>query len=289
MFGYVTPCRMELKVKDYEKFKAYYCGLCHAIKNDFGNIPRISLNYDMTFLAILLDSLNNNKLQSKKFTCAGHPTKKKLLIINNEPLKYAAECNIVLTYFKLIDNINDDNTLKSKIASIFLKRYIKDNNLTTVINNSLNSLYNMEKEAYKYNIDEISHAFADLTGSVISNYVDDTEDFKEQLYWLGYNLGKWIYIIDAWDDLEKDMKEKKFNLIAELYNTDDKDYTVLKEEVEDRIDFILTSCAASCLEFVEKLPLKKNKELLINILELGLMEKMDTVFKRSELVNGESI
>lgn len=289
MFGYVTPCRMELKVKDYEKFKAYYCGLCHAIKNDFGNIPRISLNYDMTFLAILLDSLNNNKLQSKKFTCAGHPTKKKLLIINNEPLKYAAECNIVLTYFKLIDNINDDNTLKSKIASIFLKRYIKDNNLTTVINNSLNSLYNMEKEAYKYNIDEISHAFADLTGSVISNYVDDIEDFKEQLYWLGYNLGKWIYIIDAWDDLEKDMKEKKFNLIAELYNTDDKDYTVLKEEVEDRIDFILTSCAASCLEFVEKLPLKKNKELLINILELGLMEKMDTVFKRSELVNGESI
>ncbi len=289
MFGYVTPCRMELKVKDYEKFKAYYCGLCHAIKNDFGNIPRISLNYDMTFLAILLDSLNNNKLQSKKFTCAGHPTKKKLLIINNEPLKYAAECNIVLTYFKLIDNINDDNTLKSRIASIFLKRYIKDNNLTAVINKSLNSLYNMEKEAYKYNIDEISHAFADLTGSVISNYVDDTEDFKEQLYWLGYNLGKWIYIIDAWDDLEKDMKEKKFNLIAELYNTDDKDYTALKKEVEDRIDFILTACAASCLEFVEKLPLKKNKELLINILELGLMEKMDTVFKRSELVNGESI
>lgn len=289
MFGYVTPCRMELKVKDFEKFKAYYCGLCHSIKKDYGNIPRISLNYDMTFLAILLDSLNSNRLNSKKFTCALHPLEKKLLIFDNAPLKYAAECNIVLTYYKLIDNINDDNSLKSRIASIILKKYIKDNNLNNIISNSLNTLYNMEKEAYKYSMDEISHAFADLTGSIISNYVDDTEEYKEQLYWLGYNLGKWIYIIDAWDDLEKDMKNNKFNVIAKLYNNDGYDYDSLKNAVEERIDFILTSCAATCLELLQNLPLKKNKELLLNILELGLMEKMDTVFKRSEIVNGESI
>lgn len=66
MFGYVFPCKMELKIKDYEKFKSYYCGLCLSLKNNFGNLPRLSLNYDMTFLSILLDDYNDdNSLQSK--------------------------------------------------------------------------------------------------------------------------------------------------------------------------------------------------------------------------------
>lgn len=289
MFGYVLPCKMELKVKDYEKFKAYYCGLCHTIKGEFGNIPRAALNYDMAFLAILLDSLNENKLSAKKITCALHPLTKKLIITDNEPLKYAAMCNIVLTYYKLIDNINDDNNMKSKIAYIALKKYVKDNTFNKYISDSLNTLYNMEKSAYKYSIDEISHVFADLTGYIISEYIKEETDYKETLYWLGYNLGKWIYIIDAWDDLEKDMKDNKFNLINILYNSDNLNYEQLKEKTEENIDFLLTSCAASCLELLSKLPLKKNQDLLYNILELGLMEKMDIVFKRSELVNGESL
>lgn len=289
MFGYVLPCRMELKVRDYEKFKAYYCGLCHTIKGEFGNIPRVTLNYDMTFLAILLDSLNENKLSSKKITCSLHPLTKKLIIIDNDPLKYAALCNIVLTYYKLIDNINDDNNIKSRIAYLVLKKYIKDNTLSKYISNSLNMLYNMEKEAYKYSIDEISHAFADLTGYIISEYFEKSVDYKETLYWLGYNLGKWIYVIDAWDDLEKDMNNNKFNLINQLYNKDNLNYEQLKSKVEEKVDFVLTSCASSCLDSLDNLPLKKNQELLYNILQLGLMEKMDIVFKRSELINGESL
>ena len=129
MFGYVMPCKMELKVRDYEKFKAYYCGLCHTIKEQYGNLPRATLNYDMTFLAILLDSLNDKPLASKKITCSLHPLSKKLILIDNEALKYAAQCNIVLTYYKLIDNINDDNAIQSKVASMFLKKYVKDNTL----------------------------------------------------------------------------------------------------------------------------------------------------------------
>src|SRR3712207_3590877 len=84
MFGYVFPNKMELKIKDYEKFKAYYCGLCLSIKKNFGNLPRISLNYDMTFLAILLDSLNNTKINCLKGSCIAHPMKNRLFIINNE-------------------------------------------------------------------------------------------------------------------------------------------------------------------------------------------------------------
>ena len=78
MFGYVMPCKNGTKVRDYEKFKAYYCGLCHTIKEQYGNLPRATLNYDMTFLAILLDSLNDKPLASKKITCSLHPFQKSL-------------------------------------------------------------------------------------------------------------------------------------------------------------------------------------------------------------------
>ena len=90
MFGYVFPYKMELKIKDYEKFKAYYCGLCLSLKNNFGNLPRLSLNYDMTFLAILLDSLDKTKTHYNNHTCIVHPIKKRIFVVNNKALDYAA-------------------------------------------------------------------------------------------------------------------------------------------------------------------------------------------------------
>src|SRR5690242_13659370 len=125
MFGYVTPCKMELKIKDYEKFKSYYCGLCKSIKINIGNIPRAALNYDMTFLAILLDSLDNSKSIYTKQRCAIHPLRKKVILKDNDYLSYAAFCNVILSYYKLLDNINDDNSIKSKIFSLFFKNYLK--------------------------------------------------------------------------------------------------------------------------------------------------------------------
>lgn len=77
MFGYVTPCKMELKIKEYEKFRAYYCGLCKTIKKRLWWIARITINYDMTFLGILLDSLEDNKNTFTKVHCIIHPIKKK--------------------------------------------------------------------------------------------------------------------------------------------------------------------------------------------------------------------
>jgi hypothetical protein len=299
MFGYVTPCKMELKVKDYEKFKSYYCGLCHSIKRQYGNLPRMTLNYDMTFLGILLDSLEPNETKYKIFTCAIHPFKKKIQVTENAALNYAAFCNVILTYYKLIDNINDDRSFISKLAYIYLKPFIKkqDNTeLKTIINYIENSLNTLSKlEISKSNsIDEISDAFADLTGFLISTYIDNLtleckDTIKEDLYWLGYNLGKWIYIIDAWDDLEKDLKDNKYNVLNKLYNKESLNYQDFSKAIEDRVDYLLTACASQCFDSLMKIPVSNNKELLYNILELGLMEKMDIVFKRSEIDHAKSL
>lgn len=293
MFGYVGPYKMEMKVRDYEKFNSYYCGLCIAIKKNYGNLPRFSLNYDMTFLGILIDSLDSSKVSYIKGNCIAHPLKHKNIIIDNPTLDYAAFCNICLTYHKLMDDYRDDKSVKSKLFGYFLNSYLKNtpSNLQIVMDyteKKLNELYIMEHNSKGKTLDELSHSFADLTGFIISNYITDT-NYKLDLYWFGYNLGKWIYIIDAYDDLEKDMYKNKFNALNVSLNANNLSYNELKPIIEERVDFTLTSCARQCYESFLKLPIKKNVDLLENILHYGLLNKMNLVFKRSEFINEKSL
>lgn len=293
MFGYVTACKMELKVKDFEKYKAYYCGLCKSIKINFGNLPRMVLNYDMTFLAILLDSLEDKKCSYEGKHCMVHPLKKRLMIIDSPALDYAAFCNVALAYYKLLDNVTDDNSTKSKFYSFFLKHYLKDSGTRykasmIFIEKNLNTLNSLERAPKGKTLDEFSTPFAELTAFIVSSFYNKDKNY-DLLYKLGYNLGKWIYIMDALDDLEKDMKEKKFNPINSSFNFDKLPYERFLKEIEARIDFVLVACATECSKILNELPLKKNIDLLNNILQFGLMEKMDIVFKRRECENGKSL
>jgi len=284
MFGYVTPFKMEMKIKDYEKFKAYYCGLCNSIKSNYGNLPRLTLNYDMTFLAVLLDSLSEDKYNFTEFKCLMHPLKKRLMLNNNAALDYAAFCNTTLAYYKLMDDVQDNKSSKSKVFSMFLKNYLKKSKVEDKVvmeytKEKLLLLNTLEANYKDISLDELSHVFADLTGFIVSFYYKEAT-FKENLYWLGYNLGKWIYIIDAYDDLEKDMKDNSFNAINSLLNTENLDFKSFSVLIKPRIDFILVSCAEQCLKYLNTLPLIKNEDILYNILELGLMEKMEKVFNK---------
>ena len=293
MFGYVLPYKLELKIKDYEMFKAYYCGLCISIKHNFSNLSRMSLNYDMTFLGILLDSLSDEKHSYSVNRCIAHPMKKKPKVINNSALDYAAFCNVALVYYKLMDDYNDDNSINKKILALYLRKYIKDVdiNLEPVLKNieeNIAKLSSYENSNDYVSIDEISHCFADLTGYIISYYYKDT-DFYNDLYNLGYNLGRWIYIIDAFDDLKDDMEKKKFNAINKSFNTDSLSYDDLIKNQGERIDFNLILSANATVDSLNKLPLKKNQELLYNILQLGLMHKIDTIKLRSDKNNEKSV
>ncbi|QXE19574.1 DUF5685 family protein [Clostridium sp. 001] len=292
MFGYVTPYKMELKIKDYEKFKAYYCGLCRSIKCNIGNVPRVSLNYDMTFLALLLDSLETGEQTYVKKRCILHPLQKKIILKDNDSLKYAAFCNIYLSYFKLLDDVVDDHSFKSKVLSVCLKTYFNKANenhkkVFIHIKGNLSKLYELEKKTNNKSIDMIAHPFAHLTGLILSSF--KYEKIKEELYFFGYNLGKWIYIIDALDDLHDDMSKGKFNVINKCFNVENLNYERFSKEIETRIDFILGTCAAQCMNTFEKLPIKKNEELLHNILQYGLLDKMDKVFKRGVYKDEKSI
>lgn len=293
MFGYVMPYKLELKIKDYEIFKAYYCGLCIAIKNNFSNLSRLSLNYDMTFLGILLDSLSNDKNSYKIDSCIAHPFKKRPKVIDNKALDYAAFCNLALVYYKLLDDYNDDKALTRKLMSLYLKKFIENENLhlKPLLDNmehNISTLTKLENSSGIISIDELSHSFADLTGFLIAFYYRD-KDFYDHLYNLGYNLGRWIYIIDAYDDLEDDMKHNKFNAINKAFNSEGLSFEKLIEAQQPRIEYNLIISASATVDALNNLPIVKNKDLLFNILQLGLMHKIEIIKSRSDKKDEKSL
>ncbi|WP_346884494.1 DUF5685 family protein [Clostridium sp. UBA4395] len=293
MFGYVTPYKMELKIKDYEMFKAYYCGLCISIKNNFSNLCRMTLNYDMTFLGILLDSLEYSKHKYVVTKCIAHPIKKRPKVIDNRALDYAAFCNVSLVYYKLLDDYNDDNSLNKKFISMYIKKFINKSkeDLSPILVNieeNIKKLSFLEKSEEIISIDELSDPFASLTAFIVSYYYKD-ENFYDELYNLGYNLGRWIYIIDAFDDLKEDMEKHKFNAINKAFNIENLSYEDLIIKEGNRIAFNLIMSANSTSEALDKLPINKNKELLFNILQLGLMNKIETIKSRSDKKHEKSL
>lgn len=282
MFGYVTPLKAELKVKDFTRFRSYYCGLCLHIKKNAGNIPRMVLNYDMTFLGVLLDSLSIKEPDFELKRCIVHPKDKKTVVMNNSALQYSAAMNLSLYYHKIKDDIEDDNDIKSKVLEKVLYPYQKKinksiDNINNIIKDNLKDLREFENNKNFSSIDEICHPFSDIVGNILKLYpnelINDNEELRNYLYSLGYTLGKWIYLIDAFDDLKKDMENKKFNPINFLYNNDNKSYEELLPLIKERIEFTILNCSYNCKDILEKLPLKRNEEILKNILELGLMDR----------------
>ena len=268
MFGYVTPLKPELKIREYEMFRGYYCGVCMHIKDTFGNLPRLTLNYDMAFLGLLLDALHNETPKIDFKRCMAHPLKKKPMIIDNKALEYTAAMNVSLVYYKLIDDVNDDKSIKSKLESTALSPYKRkfNRNVTKVndiIEENLNLLSNLEENKNFESIDEISHPFSLIVAKILElypeNFEGDCENIRYALYDLGYALGKWIYLIDALDDLKEDMEKNKFNPINFLYNKENKSYDGLMLEIKPRMEFTILNCGYNCKESLDKLPFKKKQ------------------------------
>lgn len=287
MFGYITPFKNELKIKDLESFRAYYCSICANIKNKFGNLPRLGLNYDTTFFAVLLDSLSPNTNEIISTPCIRHPLSKRDFIASSNAVDYASDLNICLLYYKILDDTIDDNSISSKILLKAIKPYYKKvtfNNISNILDKNLSTLNEMEKSNKTYLLDEICHPFSNLIGEILKTYPfeinEDSEDTRNKLYVFGYTLGKYIYLIDALDDLKKDMHNLNFNPIENSYNTNNLPYDELIKKIKSSIDFNLISLISNCSEQLEMLPLTKNKNIIKNVINLGLIDVYINIFTK---------
>lgn len=299
MFGYIYPFKPDLKIKHYNRFKSYYCSLCHSIKNNYGNIPRMSLNFDTTFMAIFLDGFTKNNPIIEKKRCPIHPIEKKYIMKNISSIDYASHITIILTHNKIVDDINDENNLLNKIILPFSSMYIQKLpsnfiELKIFIENELKNLRNIELSEDRLSIDEYSHPFANLTKHIFYNYCKENNFSDLSLEYIkniGYNLGKWIYIMDSLNDIERDIKRECFNPIVHI-NSEKKTIDDINEfaiSMFNKYKPLLTHINYTCLDNFKRLKIYKNYDLIENILQLGMPFKTDKIINKCNSKNKKEV
>lgn len=276
MFGYIKINEPELKVKDWKKYKAYYCGLCRTLKERHGSPGQMTLTYDMTFAVILLTSLYESETRLSAHRCKAHPVKKQN-VLQNEITEYAADMNVLLAYYHMKDDWEDERkaagfagarALKGKAEKI-TRSYPRQSH---VIEKELSELSLCEKNECT-DIDKTAGCFGRLMSEL---FVYREDVWEERLRNMAFFLGKFIYIMDAWEDLEKDLKNGSYNPLKELSQTGD---------YETRCREMLCMMIAECTARFETLPCLLDVDILRNILYDGVWSqyrKVQDQKKKSE-------
>lgn len=266
MFGYVTAYKPELKMKDFYKYKAYYCGLCKVLREKHGFLGQLTLTYDMTFLVILLHSLYESDMNFEEHRCVVHPAKKQKMLYN-EITEYAADMNIVLTYFHFVDDWKDEKS-KAGLVGVraFRKTYLeiekKYPKKCRIIRSCLKKLQACEEQKEE-NIDITARYFGELMAELLT-YRQDV--WTKTLRRMGFYLGKFIYILDAYDDVEQDLESGSYNALISLHGEPDFD-----ERCKEMMTYVLAECTSQ----FERLPCIEDADILRNILYVGVWEKYD--------------
>lgn len=271
MFGYVIANRPELKIREYDRYRAYYCGLCRTLKNEYGLSGRLTLNYDMTFLVMVLAGVYDCEGVCRCKRCMIHPISKHDEL-TGEVWEYAADMSIVLAYYNMLDDWKDDKKFSRLIFSWMLRPKMKKacykyKDKSEKIKQLLCRLSEIENSDEK-NFEEPSGVFGQIMGEIFA-YKDDF--WKERLYKCGFYLGKFIYLLDAYEDIEDDIKTDKYNPLKHIYGTD---------TFEEEWEHVLTLNIAECTKEFEQLPIIDDAEIMRNILCSG-------VWTRYEKIKGE--
>ena len=272
MFGYVKVNKMDLTYREYEHYRGYYCGLCKCLKDNHGEISRLSLNYDITFLVLVLTSVYKPKSKVIEEGCITNPFKKKKKIIN-EITEYAASMNVLLAYYKLEDNLKDDKGLKDIISYNLYKNklkraYEKYPKKAEIIKEQLDILYNLEMQK-NTNIDLVSNTFGNLMSEIFA-YKED--EYESELRRIGFNIGKYIYLLDAYEDLDKDYKKGRYNPFI--------DYIDKKEELKQRVDKLISLCLGMLSNSIDRLNLKMNTGIIENIVYSGVYLRYQNILNK---------
>ena len=272
MFGYVRINKMDLTFREFDYYKGYYCGLCKYLKENHGEVSRLSLNYDITFLIVILTALYKLDSDITYERCIANPLKKKMRIVN-EITEYAASMNILLSYYKLEDNLYDDNGIKDKLAyelykGKLKKAYEKYTQKAEYIKQQLGNLRELEKQESK-SIDKVSNTFGNLMGEI---FVYKKDEYEQNLRNIGFNLGKYIYILDAYEDLEEDNKKGRYNPFI--------DYIDKKEELKNKVDRLISMSLGMATKNIEQLNLEFNKSIIDNIIYSGVYLRYKSILEK---------
>ena len=260
MFGSIICNKKELTKEELERYQSTYCGLCRTIKNRYGQVERLVLNYDMTFLAILLNGLYEECSDEKIIRCAVHPVKKQK-IFENKYIDYAADMTILLAYYKCKDDWIDESKVGQKFYGNHLKKYIQELELQYPrqvfgVRESLKKLGELEKKSVS-----IPDEVVNYSGKMLSEIFVYKEDFwSNSLRKFGYELGRFVYLMDASLDYEYDKKKNNYNPLFEM-----------KKQPEE-MEPILMQAIGNATAIFEKLPILQDLGILRNVLYGGVWQ-----------------
>ncbi len=288
MFGYIRTDTPEMRVRENEYYRAVYCGLCKAQGKCTGQCSRFTLSYDVVFLALLRMAISGEKPTFKRGNCIAHPFKKRAYAEFCDSLAYCAYAYAILAYGKNIDDLNDEKgtkKLKARLAKSFTahmrKKALKKNyhELDNAINEGLKLLSETEK-AKLSSVDVPADKFGDVMSEILSYGLDGVN--AKIMKNIGKHLGRWIYIIDAADDLEEDLQRERYNPFACLYMgqplTDEQKESV---SVSLRLELLAAEPAFDLIDFDDN---RDIEEIIHNIIYRGMPDVAERVLE----INGKT-
>ena len=275
MFGYVNVNKADLSQEEQGIYQSMYCGLCQRLRESNGLKGRALLSFDMTFLVLLLTGLYEPQTEAKEYSCPVHPFKKNYFLLN-EVTDYAADMNVILAYHNLEDDWQDDkNLLKHGLAVTFRERYsqIADRYPRQVQAVEEYMRRTAECEArQESNLDQAAMLTGEMLGELFAWKQDEWYD---ELKLLGMYLGKFIYLMDAWEDRPRDEKKDFYNPLRALYKEHPAEY-------EGMVRQMLTQMMAGAAASFERLPILTHAGILRNILYSGVWSRYELLQRKNQ-------
>ena len=280
MFGYVRPFKSELLVREYDQYKAAYCQLCRALKDHYGRAASFTLSYDCTFYALLMLSTREAKLSLHHGRCVMNPLKRcDFLESDGEAYHKAAALSVLLTYHKLRDNLEDDSFFKSLGSRLFLpfvsRKARKAAEEYPFLAQEAQKAMDGQRQAEENagGVDACAEPTANLLAALFRELACDSLQ-GAALERFGYFLGRWVYLMDAADDLLDDLKEGAFNpFIPRLGLSGKTELTPQERKAADQAcNQTLNATAAQMLLAFNLVELRNFGPILENVVTKGLPE-----------------
>ena len=325
MLGYVKIDKGELKVREYEVYTGYLCGVCKSIGRRYGQLPRMVLSYDAAFLAILLASLSDESDTPVQEHCIAHPVIKKKTVIRNRAIDYAGDVMLILAWYKLADDAADEGKVYAKPVMLMMKRIFRRLNslypeLCSSVKCHLSALSALEREKCA-SIDMAAEAFSKIMEDIFTEglqavygseppqqtspgadrsdpgisgasgmqnrpcgFASPGSDTRELLARAGYHLGKWVYMIDAVDDIEENIESGAYNPLLFRFKFDAANETAdeFRARIEPDLRFNLYHYLAMLSRCTDSLDIRKNAGIIENVIYFGLNRKTEEIIMRTD-------
>lgn len=282
MFGYITIDKKEMLVKDYEAYKAVYCSLCKQLGKEYSFLSRFILSYDCTFYALIALSLQSECAGFSKGRCTFNPLKKcNYLKSHSNALSLSAALSVITLYYKLIDNIADGNffekigcSLLRPLVSLWknkaAKKYPEIDDAVSLMSRTQ---FEIEKNE-NCSIDEAAQPTALMLAKMMT-MISDTDEDSRVFHNFGYFLGKWIYLCDAANDYDDDIKHSNFNPYVIKYGDG-------KQKHIDDITASLNTCLTEVFLSYKLMNIKRFDRIIENILVHGLVKKQKEILENKK-------